>query len=84
MAVLTKNNRIDIRLSDEDKRLIEKAASCFSQSISSYILSVVIRQAKLDLKEYGVITLSKQDSDFILDKLDEPGEPNNNLKKIFK
>ena len=84
MAVLTKNNRIDIRLSDEDKRLIEKAASCFSQSISSYILTVVIKQAKLDLMDYGAIVLSNQDRDYVLNKTDEPGEPNDNLKNLFK
>ena len=84
MAVLTKNNRIDIRLSDEDKRLIEKAASCSRQSISSYIISVIIKQAELDLKEYETLVLSNQDRDFILNLLDNPGEPNEALKSLFK
>lgn len=84
MAVLTKNNRIDIRLSDEDKRLIEKAASCSRQSISSYIISVIIKQAELDLKEYETLVLSNQDRDFILNLLDNPGEPNEALKSLFR
>lgn len=84
MAALTKNNRIDIRLSDEDKRLIEKAASCSRQSISSYIISVIIKQAELDLKEYETLVLSNQDRDFILNLLDNPDEPNEALKSLFR
>lgn len=84
MAVLAKTNRIDIRLSDEDKKLIEKAASCSRQSVSSYIISVIIKQAELDLKEYETITLSNQDRDYVLSLLDNPGEPNEALKSLFR
>ncbi len=84
MAVLTKTNRIDIRLTDEDKKLIEKAASCSRQSVSSYIISVIVKQAELDLKEYETITLSNQDRDFVLSLLDNPCEPNEALKSLFK
>lgn len=84
MAVLTKTNRIDIRLSDDDKKLIEKAANCSRQSVSSYIISVIIKQAQLDLKEYETITLSNQDRDFVLNLLESPGEPNEALKSLFR
>lgn len=84
MAVVTKNNRIDIRLNDSDKQLIEKAASFNRQSISSYIVSVVIKQAQLDIVENETILLSNEDRDFVLNLLDNPGEPNEALKSLFK
>ena len=84
MSVITKNNRIDIRLSDEDKQIIEKAASCSRQSISSYIISVVLKQAQLDLIENETISLCNKDRDFILNLLDNPGEPNEQLKSLFR
>ena len=56
MAVTTKTNRIDIRLTDSDKLLIEKAANINRQSVSSYIVSVVINQAKKEL--YEILSLN--------------------------
>lgn len=84
MSVVTKSNRIDIRLSDEDKQLIEKAASCSRQSVSSYIISVVLKQAQKDLIESETLCLSNKDRDFILNLLDNPGEANENLKNLFR
>ena len=84
MSVTTKNNRIDIRLSDADKEMIEKAASFSRQSVSSYIISVVIKQAQQDLIDNETLILSNQDRDFVLNLLDNPSEPNEHLKSLFK
>ena len=84
MSVTTKNNRIDIRLSDADKEIIEKAASFSRQSVSSYIISVVIKQAQQDLIDNETLVLSNQDRDFVLNLLDNPSEPNEHLKSLFK
>ena len=84
MAVVVKTNRIDIRLTDSDKALIEKAADINRQSISSYIISVVIKQAQLDLLENEKIVLSNEDRDFLLNLLENPGEPSLALKELFK
>ncbi len=84
MSVTTKSNRIDIRLSDTDKEIIEKAASCSRQSVSSYIISVVVKQAQLDLIENETLYLSNQDRDFIVNLLDNPQEPNEHLKGLFR
>ena len=84
MSITTKSNRIDIRLSDEDKQIIEKAASCSRQSVSSYIISVVIKQAQQDLIDNETIYLSNEDRDFVLSLLENPGDPNENLKNLFR
>ena len=84
MSITTKSNRIDIRLSDEDKQIIEKAASCSRQSVSSYIISVVIKQAQQDLIDNETIYLSNEDRDFVLSLLENPSEPNENLKNLFR
>ena len=84
MSVTTKTNRIDIRLSDQDKEMIEKAAAYSRQSVSSYIISVVIKQSQLDLKENDILYLSNEDRDFILNLLDNPQEPNKHLKDLFR
>ena len=50
MDNIYKTNRINIRLSEEDKKLLEVAAKKNRQSLSSYIISAAIKQA--DRGEY--------------------------------
>ena len=83
MAIQSKTNRIDIRLSDQDKAAIELAAKYNRQSISSYIISVVIKQAQLDLYKNETIVLSNKERDLLLRSLENPEEPNESLKALF-
>lgn len=84
MAIVTKTSRLDIRLSDDEKSIIEKAALINHQSLSSYIISVLTKQAQIDIVNNEMITLSNTDRDFILDLLNNPGEPNNSLVELTK
>lgn len=84
MAVTTKTSRIDIRLSEDDKNMIEQAAAFNRQSTTSYIISVVVKQAQLDLKRSELLNLSKEDFEYLLDLLKNPREPNERLKALFK
>ena len=83
MAVTTKTNRIDIRLTNSDKLLIEKAADFNRQSVSSYIISVIVKQAQLDIAENETMVLPKKDWDFIMELLENPGEPNEALVDLM-
>ncbi len=84
MAVTTKTSRIDIRLTEDDKNIIEKAAAFNRQSTTSYIISVVIKQAQLDLIRSELLHLSKEDFEYLLKALENPREPNERLKALFK
>ena len=84
MAVTTKSDRLDIRLSNEDKILIEKAAIYNRQSISNYIVSVMRKQAQIDIEKNETLVLSNKDRDFILSLLNNPGEPTEELISLFK
>ena len=84
MSITIKTNRIDIRLADEDKKIIEMAAKYNRQSISSYIISVVIRQAEMDLLKNETITLSNKERDIFLSALENPPTPNEALINLLK
>ncbi len=84
MAIVTKTSRLDIRLSDDEKSIIEKAALINHQSLSSYIISVLTKQAQIDIVNNEMITLSNADRDFILELLNNPGEPTNSLVELTK
>ena len=84
MAVAIKNNRIDLRVDDESKAILDRAAGVSNLSLSAYILMVALKQAELDIKENETITLSNRERDMIMKMLDEPPEPTEALKKAMK
>ena len=84
MAVAVKDSRVDFRVSDVQKSLLERAAEIKHLSLSSYILSSSIKQAELDIAENEMLILSNRDRDLIMSVLENPPEPNEALKGMFK
>ena len=84
MAVAVKDSRVDFRVSDVQKSLLERAAEIKHLSLSSYILSSSIKQAELDIAENEMLILSNRDRDLGVSALENPPEPNEALKGMFK
>ncbi|MCI5609591.1 MAG: DUF1778 domain-containing protein [Spirochaetia bacterium] len=84
MAVAVKDSRVDFRVSDVQKSLLEKAAEIKHLSLSSYILTSSIKQAELDIAENEMLILSNRDRDLVMSALENPPEPNEALKGLFK
>lgn len=79
-----KNERIDLRTNDEEKKLLERAAELKHLSLSSYIITISLKQAKIDLEEEEILLLSNQDRNRILAALENPPEPTEALKRLFR
>lgn len=84
MAVAEKDSRVDFRVSDVQKSLLERAAEIKHLSLSSYILSSSIKQAELDIAENEMLILSNRDRDLVMSALENPPEPNEALRGMFK
>lgn len=84
MAVAVKDSRVDFRVSDVQKTLLERAAEIKHLSLSSYILSSSIKQAEQDIAENEMLILSNRDRDLVMSVLENPPEPNEALKGLFK
>lgn len=84
MAVVLREKRIEFRLPEDAKKVIEEAAELSNLSISSYILNVVYKQAKLDLEQNEMIVLNNAERDKLIKALSSPKEPNAKLKGLFK
>ena len=84
MAIAIKEKRIEFRVSDDAKKIIEQAAALSNISVSSYILSVVLKQAKLDLEQNELITLNNRERDSLMRALECPPKPNEALRSLFK
>lgn len=79
-----KNERIDLRTNDEEKKLLERAAELKHLSLSSYIITTSLKQAKIDLDEEEGLLLTNQDRNRILAALENPPEPTEALKRLFR
>lgn len=84
MAVIVKEKRVEFRLPDDAKKTIEDAARLANISLSSYILTVVLKQAKLDLEQNEVISLNNKDRDLLMSALANPPKPNEALRTLFR
>ena len=83
MTVTNKDNFVELVIADDDMKTIENAAKLSNVSISSYIQSVVLKQARLDLSQNETIVLSDQERDALMNALAKPIEPNDALKRLL-
>ena len=52
--------------------------------LSSYVLTSSLKQAQIDLAENEVLVLSNRDRDLVMAALENPPEPNEALKGLFR
>ena len=71
--------RLDMRISEELKGLLQHAADLNDQSLTAYVLSRAREAARRDIREHDVLTLSVRDSVRFADLLLNPPEPNEHL-----
>ena len=84
MAVSIKSNRIDLRVDDSNKEILERAAQIKNLSLTAYITSICLNQARLDIQENETLFLSGKDRDLVYQLLESTPEPNEALKGLFK
>ena len=84
MTTTTRVSRLDVRLDPDRKTLVEQAASLLGQTVSSFTVSTLVREAREVIERFGSILLGDRDRDVFLAALDNPPKPNARLKKAFK
>ena len=81
MATLI-NDRIDVRISKEQKELIKFASELKGfKSVSEFIIFCVNSEASKVIKENSIILKTIEDKKIFLDAILNPPAPNDNLKK---
>lgn len=82
MSSIIKNDaRLNFRLPDNLKSIIEEAASQLGQSVSDYAVSTLVRNAREVLQQSQTTNLTNRDRDVFLALLDDAGaKPNQALK----
>ena len=72
MAPMTRPARIDMRLTEEEKRLIEQASAATGSRLTTWCINNLINDAKRDLHANAIIRLSDEAFDRFVENLDRP------------
>lgn len=75
-----KDRRIDLRVTQEQKDLLEKAAALKGISLSAYTLFHLLGAAKQDIEDHERLILSDRDRDLFMSVMENPPELQGNLK----
>jgi len=84
MSASSKTKRIDLRISKEQKELLETAASIKGISLSSYLLVNCLEIAKADITKHQKLILSDRDRDLFLSLIANPPKPNRDLVEAMQ
>ncbi len=76
----TKSARLETRVSQEQKDLIERAAAYTGRTVSDFVIAHVEVAAKKVVEEYERIHLDKVQSRTLVDALLSPKRPNKKLR----
>lgn len=79
-----KRRKLEARVSDEQKQLIERAAAYDGMSQSDFIVSATMAAARKTVQGQDVINLNATASRKIAELLLNPPPPNKRLKKAFR
>lgn len=80
----SKERRIDLRVSQEQKELLERAAELKGMSLSTYLLSHCLAAAQADLEVHQKLVLSDRDRDLFLQLLANPPKPKKTLVEAMR
>ena len=73
--------RLDFRLPQEQKSLIERAASLLGCTVTDYSVTRLVERAKEDIREHEKTILSDRDRTIFLEILASDDEPNEAMKR---
>ncbi|EGL0912364.1 TPA: DUF1778 domain-containing protein [Escherichia coli] len=79
-----KKQRIDLRLTDDDKSMIEEAAAISNQSVSQFMLNSASQRAAEVIEQHRRVILNEESWTRVMDVLSNPPSPGEKLKRAAK
>lgn len=76
-----KKQRIDLRLNEDDKHIIEEAAAMTNQSISQFMVSTASERAAEVIDQHRRLLLNEESWNLVMDAITNPPAPNDRLKR---
>ena len=79
-----KKQRIDLRLTDDDKSMIEEAAAITNQSVTQFMLNSASERAAEVIEQHRRVILNEESWAKVMNALSNPPAPNEKLKRAAK
>ncbi len=79
-----KKQRIDLRLNEDDKHMIEEAAAMTNQSISQFMVSTASERAAEVIDQHRRLLLNEESWNLVMEAIINPPAPNDRLKRAAK
>ncbi|VYU05615.1 DUF1778 domain-containing protein [Metakosakonia massiliensis] len=79
-----KKQRIDLRLTDDDKSMIEEAAAITNQSVTQFMLNSASERAAEVIEQHRRVVLNEESWAKVMNALSNPPAPNEKLKRAAK
>lgn len=79
MQVNVKDERLQIRVNPEEKRLLERAADAAHLSVSAFVVAAAAERAESVLAERQVVAFSPEAAEAFTIALNQPGQVNARL-----
>ena len=76
-----KKQRIDLRLNEDDKHMIEEAAAMTNQSVSQFMVSTASERAAEVIDQHRRLLLNEESWNLVMDAIINPPAPNDRLKR---
>lgn len=84
MANATKSDRLELRLTSDQKSEIEQAAALSGRTVTDFSVSVLVREAEEVIRFERELHLSKKSWDAFNEILDRPAKPVSGLADLLK
>lgn len=81
---VAKAERLEARVSYEQKKLFQKAADLLGRSLTDFIVNTLQKTAKQIIREHEIVKLSSSDRVIFIKALLNPPKPNSRLLKAVK
>lgn len=79
-----KKQRIDLRLTDEDKKMIEEAAAMTNQTVTQFLVNSASERAAEVIEQHRRLILSEESWNRVMDAIENPPALNDKLKRAAK
>lgn len=79
-----KKQRIDLRLTDDDKSIIEEAAALTNQSVTQFMLTSAAERAAEVIEQHRRVILNDESWIRVMEALSNPPSPNEKLHRAAK
>ena len=83
-GVARKESRLEVRLTEAQKRLLQSAADVRNETLTQFVIRVSETAARVELKKSGILVLSGKDQEVFVKALLSPAKPSPRLFRAAK